>query len=107
MYNSVTIVFPRLRELNCILFKGEVPEIEISDDPTSLIQLDTSGIPLCVTLHKLGSKVLVDARRHEETCSRASMHVAVNQTGKVCVMVSVLCRLPFMTTFKMDRTRIS
>ena len=48
----------------CILFKGEVPEIEISDDPTSLIQLDTSGIPLCVTLHKLGSKVLVDARRH-------------------------------------------
>ena len=65
------------------ILKGKVPEIEISDDPTSLVQLDTTGVPLCVTLHKLGSRVLVDARRDEETCSRASMHVTVNQTGKV------------------------
>ncbi|KAI6654143.1 Exosome complex component RRP42-like [Oopsacas minuta] len=69
-----------------IVEEGEVPEIEISDDPTSQIQIDTTGIPLCVTLHKVGIKVLVDARRDEETCSRACMHVIVNQTGKVCGM---------------------
>lgn len=60
------------------------PDYEVDDDPAQAQRLDTSGLPLCVTVSQIGPHCVVDLTAEEELCSSASLQVAINSSGAVC-----------------------
>ena len=56
----------------------------MSDDPEDYSQLDVSGVPLCVTLTKIGggNYYIVDATLSEEMCMTARLSIAINRHGR-------------------------
>eukprot|EP00741_Cyanophora_paradoxa_P024045 tig00021721_g23220.t1 len=64
---------------------GEM-EIEVSDDPHEAAPVGVASVPLCVTLHRIGSRYVADATREEEACSTARVTVGVDGEGQVCAM---------------------
>jgi len=86
-------------------------EIEISDDSEDVKALDVTNVPLTVTLHKVlfllvfvffiivvsfyshrtfasqfKKKYVVDASLQEEQCSEATLVVALNKAGNICLV---------------------
>jgi len=62
-------------------------ELEVSDDPSDFFRLDTNGVPLWITLNKVGGHHLVDPTAEEEACVTSSVAVAVDTRGdNVCGM---------------------
>jgi exosome complex component RRP42 len=61
----------------------EEAEIEVDDDPSKAAKLDVSAVPVMVTVSLLGEVLAVDLDSTEELCSKCSLSVAVNQSGKV------------------------
>jgi len=61
-------------------------QIEISDDPfeSKSLTLDNDKIPICVSLIKIGSFVIVDPSIEEENCMAARVSVALNRGGQIC-----------------------
>lgn len=75
-------------------------EIDVSDNPFDATPIDTSNIPVIVTLssvrtslveiicyylcQKIGGKFVVDASHEEEACSTCQLSVAVDAKGKLC-----------------------
>jgi exosome complex component RRP42 len=61
-------------------------ELEVEHDVLAGAPLDVSGVPLCITLTRLGAHFVVDATRDEERCADGSLVLAVNAAGSVCAM---------------------
>jgi exosome complex component RRP42 len=66
--------------------EGGEAEIELDDDPESAVPVDTTRVPLVVTVSQVGSRSVVDLSREEEECSSSALHVAVTPQGQVCGM---------------------
>jgi exosome complex component RRP42 len=69
------------------LVEGDVPgvmELEVSDDPEQCRTFDCAGVPVCVTLTRVGTAFVVDATDLEERCSGARLVVGVSPKGTVC-----------------------
>lgn len=62
------------------------PYVQIDDSAASAVRLDASNTPVCVTLSKLGRRLIVDASLAEEACASAALSVFVNRAGRVCGM---------------------
>ncbi|KAI4308456.1 hypothetical protein L6164_031533 [Bauhinia variegata] len=60
----------------------EQPEVDISDE--EFLQLDTSGIPVIVTLTKVGRHYIVDATGEEESQMSSAVSISVNRQGHIC-----------------------
>lgn len=56
-------------------------ELEVSDDPGDFTRLDTSGVPLCVTLCKIGSHYVVDPGLEELACVTSRVAVGIDTKG--------------------------
>lgn len=62
--------------------QGE-PELEVNDDPEACMRLDTSRVPLFVTVCKLGKAACIDPTTMEEESASAALQIAVDSSGKV------------------------
>ena len=58
-------------------------ELELDDDPEECTRLDISGVPLIVTLTRVGAHAVVDATEDEETHAAAGVSIAVDAEGRV------------------------
>eukprot|EP00249_Psilotum_nudum_P011230 c23039_g1_i1 orf=380-1252(-) len=59
-------------------------DFEVSDNPDEFSQLDTSRVPVIVTLTKVGRHYIVDATEEEESQMSSAVSIAVNSKGNVC-----------------------
>ncbi|XP_061362826.1 uncharacterized protein LOC133306517 [Gastrolobium bilobum] len=60
----------------------EKPEVEVSDE--EFLQFDTSGVPVIVTLTKVGRHYIVDATLEEESQMSSAVSLSVNRQGHIC-----------------------
>ncbi|XP_002530222.2 exosome complex component RRP42 [Ricinus communis] len=60
----------------------EQPEVDISDE--EFLQFDTSGVPVIVTLTKVGRHYIVDATSEEESYMSSAVSVSINRKGHIC-----------------------
>ncbi|XP_068645890.1 uncharacterized protein [Aristolochia californica] len=60
-------------------------DVDISDEEFS--QFDTSGIPVIVTLTKVGKHYIVDATPEEESQMSSAVSVSVNRDGQICGLI--------------------
>ncbi|KAL3730873.1 hypothetical protein ACJRO7_027835 [Eucalyptus globulus] len=58
------------------------PELDISDE--EFLQFDTSGVPVVVTLTKVGRHCIVDATLEEESQMSSAVSVSINRKGLIC-----------------------
>ncbi|PKA63246.1 hypothetical protein AXF42_Ash017714 [Apostasia shenzhenica] len=58
------------------------PEVDVSDE--EFLQFDTSGIPVVVTLTKVGRHYIVDATAEEESQMSSAVSLSVNRNGHIC-----------------------
>ncbi|KAL6638514.1 hypothetical protein ACP70R_024009 [Stipagrostis hirtigluma subsp. patula] len=58
------------------------PEVDVSDE--DFLQLDTSFVPVIVTLTKVGEHYTVDATSEEESQMSSAVSVSVNKHGQLC-----------------------
>ncbi|KAK9906890.1 hypothetical protein WJX75_009799 [Coccomyxa subellipsoidea] len=63
---------------------GEEPELELDDDPAHATQVDTSNIPVIITVSQAGRAYILDASSQEETCIDSAIQLAVDSSGAVC-----------------------
>ncbi|GAB2301166.1 hypothetical protein Dimus_035199 [Dionaea muscipula] len=61
---------------------GEQPEVDVSDE--EFLQFDTSGIPVIVTLTKVGRHYIVDATTEEESQMSSAISISINKKGHIC-----------------------
>jgi exosome complex component RRP42 len=66
-----------------ILGEGGEPELEVNDDPEACVRLDTSRVPLYVTVCKLGKAACIDPTTMEEESASSALQVAVDSAGNV------------------------
>ncbi|KAL5798101.1 hypothetical protein ACOSQ2_002921 [Xanthoceras sorbifolium] len=62
----------------------EQPEVDISDE--EFLQFDTSGVPVIVTLTKVGKYYIVDATSEEESQMSSAVSISINRQGHICGM---------------------
>jgi len=62
---------------------GGEPELEVNDDPEACVRLDTSRVPLYVTVCKLGKAACIDPTTMEEESASSALQVAVDSAGNV------------------------
>ncbi|KAF9591410.1 hypothetical protein IFM89_004108 [Coptis chinensis] len=60
----------------------EEPEVDISDE--EFLQFDTSGVPVIVTLTKVGRHYIADATSEEESQMSSALSISVNRHGHIC-----------------------
>ncbi|XP_020103943.1 exosome complex component RRP42-like [Ananas comosus] len=60
----------------------EQPDVDVSDE--EFLQFDTSGVPVIVTLTKVGRHYIVDATSEEESQMSSAISVSVNRRGQIC-----------------------
>ncbi|XP_010262414.1 PREDICTED: exosome complex component RRP42 [Nelumbo nucifera] len=60
----------------------EQPEVDISDE--EFLQFDTTGVPVIVTLTKIGRHYIVDATSEEESQMSSAVSISVNRHGHIC-----------------------
>lgn len=60
----------------------EEPEVDISDE--DFLQFDTSGVPVIVTLTKVGRHYIADATSEEESQMSSALSVSVDRHGHIC-----------------------
>ncbi|XP_041996901.1 exosome complex exonuclease RRP42-like isoform X1 [Salvia splendens] len=60
----------------------ETPEVDVSDE--EFLQFDTSGVPVIVTLTKVGGHYIVDATTEEESQMSSAVSVSINRLGRIC-----------------------
>lgn len=58
------------------------PGVNVSDE--EFLQFDTSGVPVVVTLTKVGRHYIVDATSEEESQMSSAVSVSVNRHGRIC-----------------------
>ncbi|GAU40729.1 hypothetical protein TSUD_14140 [Trifolium subterraneum] len=60
----------------------EQPEVDISDE--EFLQFDTSGVPVIITLTKVGRDYIVDATPEEESQMSSAVSISINRKGHIC-----------------------
>ncbi|KAK7380661.1 hypothetical protein VNO78_33176 [Psophocarpus tetragonolobus] len=60
----------------------EHPEVDVCDD--EFLQFDTSGVPVIVTLTKVGRHYIVDATSEEESQMSSAVSISFNRQGHIC-----------------------
>ena len=75
----------RLPDLT-VIGDGAEKDIEVSDDPYDILPIDTSNVPVLVTLNKISNRYVVDATAEEEVCSDSQLLISINDKGNVCSM---------------------
>lgn len=58
-------------------------DLDISEDPSNVITLDTSRLPVLVSLTKIGPNYVIDVTENEEAASISSLVVAIDPSGSV------------------------
>ncbi|KAL8542176.1 hypothetical protein ACS0TY_003149 [Phlomoides rotata] len=58
------------------------PEVDVSDE--EFLQFDTSGVPVIITLTKVGRHCIVDATTEEESQMSSAVTVSINRQGRIC-----------------------
>lgn len=66
------------------VLKDEQLEVDVSDE--EFLQFDTSGVPVIITLTKVGRHYIVDATSEEESQMSSAVSVSVNRHGQICGM---------------------
>eukprot|EP00092_Neocalanus_flemingeri_P027564 GFUD01029905.1.p1 GENE.GFUD01029905.1~~GFUD01029905.1.p1 ORF type:complete len:293 (+),score=89.54 GFUD01029905.1:76-954(+) len=81
----------RVPKVTVTAVDGGEPEIEVCDSvgPEGYDRLDLSGAPVLVTLARIGNHCIVDTSPEEETCSSASLLVAVTPGGQMATVRKV------------------
>lgn len=64
-----------------VYFNSNIMDIEISEDPFDLIQLDVSAVPIFVTVTRIGNNYIIDPTQEEEASSIASLLFSVDNCG--------------------------
>ena len=78
---KAALVKTRLPKVTVVRNEIGTDDLEISDDPDDVIQLNVDKSPLVVTVSKIGHSQVVDASVSEEACSFGKLYVAVDSTG--------------------------
>lgn len=79
VYSAMTdVVLPCVR-----VVEGDVMSFEVDPDPANGVRLNTTTFPLCVTVYKVGTSLIVDATLEEALCAETQITVAVDSTGRV------------------------
>ncbi|XP_062107195.1 uncharacterized protein LOC133818369 [Humulus lupulus] len=73
---------PRVQVASGASGDDDQPEVDISDE--EFMQFDTSGVPVIVTLTKVGKHYIVDATAEEESQMSSAVSISVNRKGHVC-----------------------
>ncbi|WMV40161.1 hypothetical protein MTR67_033546 [Solanum verrucosum] len=60
----------------------EHADVDVSDE--EFLQFDTSGVPVIVTLTKVGRHYIVDATSEEESLMSSAVSISVNRRGLIC-----------------------
>ncbi|KAM3271002.1 exosome complex exonuclease RRP42 isoform X1 [Capsicum chacoense] len=60
----------------------EQADVDVSDE--EFLQFDTSGVPVIVTLTKVGRHYIVDATSEEESLMSSAVSISVNRHGMIC-----------------------
>lgn len=60
----------------------EQADVDVSDE--EFLQFDTSGIPVIVTLTKVGRHYIADATSEEESLMSSAVSISVNRHGLIC-----------------------
>ncbi|KAF8410851.1 hypothetical protein HHK36_003388 [Tetracentron sinense] len=63
-------------------YADEQPEYDISDE--EFLQFDTSGVPVIITLTKVGRHYIVDASSEEESQMSSALSISINRHGHIC-----------------------
>ncbi|XP_015788006.1 exosome complex exonuclease RRP42 [Tetranychus urticae] len=64
-----------------VYFNPDIMDIEISEDPFDLMQLDVSKVPIFVTVTRIGNNYTIDPTQEEEASSIASLLFSVDNCG--------------------------
>lgn len=73
----------RVPKVKAASIDGGTVDLQLSDDPFDCFRLDVTAAPCLVTLCKIGDQCVVDPTLEEETCSNASVVVAVTENGLI------------------------
>lgn len=74
----------RVPKIEVVELDNGMTEIEVSDDPADFTKLDTSNVPISITMAKVGSKYIVDPSFQEELCMESRITIAINNKGNIC-----------------------
>lgn len=58
-------------------------DLDVPEDPSNVVSIDTSRLPVLVSLTKIGPKYVIDATENEEAASFSSVVIAIDPTGNV------------------------
>lgn len=88
---KAALVSTRVPKVTVTAVDGGEPEIEVCDSvgPEGYTRLDLSNAPILVTLARIGNHCIVDTSPEEETCSSASLLVAVTPRGEMATVRKV------------------
>jgi len=88
---KAALVSTRVPRVTVTAVDGGEPEIEVCDSvgPEGYTRLDLSRAPILVTLARIGNHCIVDTSPEEETCSSASLLVAVTPGGEMATVRKV------------------
>ncbi|PON55048.1 Polyribonucleotide nucleotidyltransferase [Trema orientale] len=73
---------PRVQVASSASCDDDQPELDISDE--EFLQFDTSGVPVIVTLTKVGKHYIADATAEEESQMSSAVSIPVNRKGHIC-----------------------
>ncbi|CAH0385076.1 unnamed protein product [Bemisia tabaci] len=79
----------RVPQVTGSFLDGGSVDLEVSDDPFQCWRLDITKAPVLVTLSKIGDNCVVDPTAEEETCSVASIVVAVLDSGSLTAVIKI------------------
>eukprot|EP00943_MAST-04B_sp_MAST-4B-sp1_P000281 g281.t1 len=78
-----SVVLPKVSILNG---DGGEKILDMSNDPTAKIYLDTTMLPLCSTLWMLSGIPITDTTLKEEMCSDSSVSICMDRNNQICGM---------------------
>ena len=58
-------------------------DLDVPEDPSNVVSIDTSRLPVLVSLTKIGPNYVIDATENEEAASFSSVVIAIDPTGNV------------------------
>ncbi|KMZ64527.1 Exosome complex component RRP42 [Zostera marina] len=67
------------------LAADEEPEVDIIDEEYT--QIDTSSLPVIITLTKVGKQYIVDATLEEESQMSSAVSISLNRNGQICGLI--------------------
>ncbi|XP_074287814.1 uncharacterized protein LOC141612966 [Silene latifolia] len=61
---------------------SDQPEIDVSDE--EFLQVDTSAVPVLITMTKVGKHYIADATAEEESKMSSAISISVNRRAHIC-----------------------